>query len=403
MSKVYIVAAKRTATGVQLGSLKDIDAPHLGAMVVKQCMEDIKLDPKNVDEVFMGEIFTAGVGGGPARQTAIYAGIPVEVTSSAVNMLCASAMKAMIHGFVYIKAGYRNVVVCGGQESMSRAPYLIPGLKARAGIKMGGYALEDHMLKDGLIDVFNNYHMGVTAENVAKQYGLTRLQLDEFAWNSICKAIKAVDSGAFDAEIVPVTIKTRKGDVVFARDETINRNTNLEKMGQIKPCFLKDGLITAATSSSINDGASAVILMSEEAVKKYNVKPLAELIGFGQAGVDPSVMGLGPIPAVRDVLKQTGFKLSQIDLVELNEAFAAQSIACLQDIAKENGTTYEELLTKTNVDGGAIALGHAVGQSGCRIVVTLAHALKRHNKEYGLAALCIGGGMGASVIIRNCK
>ncbi len=405
MSKIYIVAAKRTPVGVAQGTLKTIPAPKLGAIAVKACLDEIKLDPKEVGEVIMGEIFVAGVGGGPGRQTSIYAGIPAEICGSSCNMLCASAMKAIIHGFNCIKAGYKDVVVCGGQESMSRCPYLIPADKARWGVKMGQWKVEDHMLYDGLTDVFNNYHMGVTAENVVKQYGITREEMDKFAYNSHIKAAKAQKEGKFAAEIVPVTVKTKKGEVVMSDDETINYAPDLEKMAKVPACFIpadKGGTITAATSSSINDGASAVILMSEEAVKKYNVKPLAELVGWGQGGVDPSVMGLGPIVACRDVFKNTGMNMKQIDLVELNEAFAAQSIACIRDIAKDNGLTYDELYAKTNVDGGAIALGHAVGNSGCRIVVTLIHALRRYNKEYGLASLCIGGGMGTAVIVRNC-
>ncbi|MCK9199477.1 MAG: acetyl-CoA C-acetyltransferase [Bacilli bacterium] len=403
MSKVYIVAAKRTATGVQLGTLKDVKAPLLGAAVVKQMLADVKLDPKNVDEVFFGEIFTAGVGGGPARQTAIYAGIPNEITASAVNMLCASGMKAIIHGFTYIKAGFRDVVVAGGQESMTQAPYLIPGVKARSGIKMGDWKVQDHMLYDGLVDIFYNYHMGVTAENIAKQYGITRQEQDEFAWNSTVKAIKAIDNGVFDPEIVPIPIKTKKGEILFSRDETANRTTSLEKMGALKPAFSKDGTITAATSSSINDGASGVILMSEEACKKYNCKPLVEVISFGQAGVDPSVMGLGPVPAIRDALKRAKMELKQMDLIELNEAFAAQSIACIRDLAKEHGVSKEWIMERCNVNGGAIALGHAVGSSGSRITVTLIHELKRRNGEYGIASLCVGGGMGATLIVKNVK
>lgn len=400
MGKVYIVAARRTATGVQLGSLKDLKAPELGAIVAKQVMVDAKIEPSQIEEVFVGEIFTAGVGGGPARQTARLAGIPDEVTASAINMLCASGMKAIIHGFTYIKAGYRDLVLAVGQESMTQAPYLIP-YKARAGIKMGEFKVQDHMLHDGLVDIFYNYHMGVTAENVVKKYGFTRQEQDEFAWNSICKAIKADDAGVFKDEIVPITLKTRKGDVVFDRDETINRTTTLEKMGTLKPCFLKDGTVTAASSSGINDGASAVILASEEAVKKYNLPVLAEMVGWGQGGVDPSIMGLGPTPAIRDALNRCGLKLTDIDRIELNEAFAAQSLGVIKELSEEHGVSKEWILERTNVNGGAIALGHAVGSSGNRITVTLVRELLRSNTKYGLASLCIGGGMGATVIVKN--
>lgn len=402
MSKVYIVAARRTATGVQLGSLKDFRGPELGAIVAKAVMADAKVEPSQIEEVFVGEIFTAGVGGGPARQTARLAGIPDEITASAINMLCASGMKAIIHGFTYIKAGFRDLVLAVGQESMTQAPYLIP-YKARAGIKMGQFKVEDHMLHDGLVDIFYNYHMGVTAENVVKKYGITRLEQDTFAWNSICKAIKADDAGIFKGEIVPITIHTRKGDVVFDHDETINRNTTLEKMGTLKPCFIKDGSVTAASSSGINDGASAVILASEEAVKKYNLPVLAEMIGWGQGGVDPAIMGLGPTPAIRDALNRTGLKLTDIDRIELNEAFAAQSIGVVKELSEEHGVSKDWIMERTNVNGGAIALGHAVGSSGNRITVTLIHELIRSNKKYGLASLCIGGGMGATVIVKNPK
>lgn len=402
MSKVYVVSAKRTPTGVQLGTLKDISAPKLGAIASKAAMEQANVDPKNIEEVFTGQIFVAGSGGGPGRQTAIYAGVPSEVTASNTNMLCASAMKALIHGYVYLKAGYRHLVLVAGQESMTQAPYLIP-YKARAGIKMGEFKVQDHMLYDGLVDIFYNYHMGVTAENVAKMYNITREQQDEFAWNSICKALKAIDSGVFDPEIVPVTISTRKGDVVFARDETVNRTTSLEKMSKLRPCFLKDGTVTAASSSSINDGASAVVLADEEAVKKYKLKPMVEIIGFGQGGVDPSIMGLGPTPAVREVMKQTGLTLKDMDLIELNEAFAAQSLGVIKELCEEWKVSKEWIMERTNVNGGAIALGHAVGQSGVRILVTLIYEMLRRGVKYGLATLCVGGGMGAAVIVKNPK
>jgi acetyl-CoA C-acetyltransferase len=285
---------------------------------------------------------------------------------------------------------------------MTQAPYLIP-YKARAGIKMGEFKVQDHMLYDGLVDIFYNYHMGVTAENVAKMYNITREQQDEFAWNSICKALKAIDSGVFDPEIVPVTISTRKGDVVFARDETVNRTTSLEKMSKLRPCFLKDGTVTAASSSSINDGASAVVLADEEAVKKYKLKPMVEIIGFGQGGVDPSIMGLGPTPAVREVMKQTGLTLKDMDLIELNEAFAAQSLGVIKELCEEWKVSKEWIMERTNVNGGAIALGHAVGQSGVRILITLIYEMLRRGVKYGLATLCVGGGMGAAVIVKNPK
>jgi acetyl-CoA C-acetyltransferase len=404
VSRVFIVAAKRTATGSLLGALKDMPAPLLGAEVVKQLLKDSNLDGNDIDEIFVGNIYTAGLGGGPARQTQIFGGIPVEKTSSAVNMLCASGMKSIIHGYAYIKAGMRNIVLAAGQESMTRAPFLIPGLKMREGNKLGDFQVIDHMLMDGLVDPFNNYHMGVTAENIAKNYKISRERQDLFAFESQQKAIKAIDDGVFDAEIVPLTLKSKKGDIVFNRDETVNRTTSLEKMSQLKPVFVKDGgTVTAANASSINDGASGVILASEDAIKKHNLKPLAEIIGFGQGGVDPSIMGIAPVEAVKDALTRANMDLSQIQLIELNEAFAAQTLAVLDDLAKDYKVDRNHLGAITNVNGGGIALGHAVGSSGNRITVSLIYEMKRRNLDYGLATLCIGGGMGTALIIKNIK
>lgn len=403
MEKVFIVAARRTATGSFLGTLKDMPAPLLGAEVVKQLLKDAKLEGKDIDEVFVGNIYTAGLGGGPARQTQIYGGIPVEKTASAVNMLCASGMKSIIHGFAYIRAGLRNVILAAGQESMTRAPFLINGLKMREGNKMGDFNLVDHMLHDGLMDPFNNYHMGVTAENLAKQYNISRKEQDEFSFNSQQKAIKAVDGGVFDQEIVPLTIKSKKGDFIFSRDETMNRTTSLEKLSLLKPAFQKDGTVTAGNASTLNDGASGVILASESAVKKFNLKPLAEVIAFGQGGVDPSVMGIAPVHAVVDALNNSKMELKDIELIELNEAFASQSMAVLNELSRIYKVDKKHLYDITNVNGGGIALGHAVGSSGNRITVSLIYEMKRRNLNYGLATLCIGGGMGTALIIKNVK
>jgi len=316
-------------------------------------------------------------------------------------MICGSGMKSVLNAYVNIKANMANVIVAGGVESMSQAPYLVDG-KVRNGVKMGSFNLVDYMILDGLTDAFNGYHMGITAENVVDQYQLTREEQDDFAWVSQQKAINADDKGLFKDEIIPVVIKTRKGDIVFEKDEYINRTTTREKIGSLRPAFKKDGSVTAANSSGINDGVSFVVVASEEAVKKYNLTPLVEIIGVGQAGVDPSVMGLGPIPAIKNVLEHANLKLSDIDTLELNEAFAAQSLGVIKGLAKEHGMSEEEIIAKTNPNGGAIALGHPVGASGNRIIVTLIHNMLRDkNNKLGLASLCIGGGMGTAVVLKK--
>lgn len=400
MRKVYVVAAKRTATGSMLGSLKNIDATDFGAEVVKALLAETKVEGKDVSEVIVGNVLSAGLGQGPGRQVAVKAGVPVEVPAYSVNMLCGSGMKSIMTGFTAIRDGFDEIVIAGGIESMSRAPHLVPS-SIRGGVKMGDFKLTDHMIYDALTDAYSQVHMGVTAENIAKKYGITRQEQDEFAYASQVKAIKAVDDGLFDGEIVPIVIKDRKGDIIFNRDEYPNRTTNLEKLAALRPAFVKDGSVTAGNSSGINDGASFVMLMSEEAVKKYNLKPLAEIVGIGQGGVDPQYMGLGPVAAIGDVMKRSGYELKDMEVVELNEAFAAQSLGVLKSLVEEHGVTLEELLKKTNIQGGAIALGHPVGASGARILVTLVHIMQRHDHKVGLASLCIGGGMGTAVILKR--
>ena len=400
MRKVYVVAAKRTATGSMLGSLKNIDATDFGAEVVKALLAETKVEGKDVSEVIVGNVLSAGLGQGPGRQVAVKAGVPVEVPAYSVNMLCGSGMKSIMTGFTAIRDGFDEIVIAGGIESMSRAPHLVPS-SIRGGVKMGDFKLTDHMIYDALTDAYSQVHMGVTAENIAKKYGITRQEQDEFAYASQVKAIKAVDDGSFDGEIVPIVIKDRKGDIIFNRDEYPNRTTNLEKLAALRPAFVKDGSVTAGNSSGINDGASFVMLMSEEAVKKYNLKPLAEIVGIGQGGVDPQYMGLGPVAAIGDVMKRSGYELKDMEVVELNEAFAAQSLGVLKSLVEEHGVTLEELLKKTNIQGGAIALGHPVGASGARILVTLVHIMQRHDHKVGLASLCIGGGMGTAVILKR--
>ena len=309
-------------------------------------------------------------------------------------------MKSIMNAYASIKAKMANLIVAGGVESMSQAPYLVPA-KARDGVRMGDLNLADHLLKDALVDVFNNYHMGVTAENIVKKYGISREEQDAFALKSQEKAIKAVDSGAFDPEIVPIEVKTRKETLLISRDEYPNRTTNAEKMAKLRPAFLPDGTVTAGSSSGINDGASFVIVASEEAVKQYQLPVLAEIISVGQGGVDPSVMGLGPVPAIREALNNAKMTLKQMELVELNEAFAAQSLGVVKELVEEHQIDRDELLNKTNINGGAIALGHPLGNSGNRITVTLLYGLMATKRTYGLASLCIGGGMGTAIVIKR--
>ena len=367
---------------------------------VKALLAETKVEGKDVSEVIVGNVLSAGLGQGPGRQVAVKAGVPVEVPAYSVNMLCGSGMKSIMTGFTAIRDGFDEIVIAGGIESMSRAPHLVPS-SIRGGVKMGDFKLTDHMIYDALTDAYSQVHMGVTAENIAKKFGITRQEQDEFAYASQVKAIKAVDDGLFDGEIVPIVIKDRKGDIIFNRDEYPNRTTNLEKLAALRPAFVKDGSVTAGNSSGINDGASFVMLMSEEAVKKYNLKPLVEIVGIGQGGVDPQYMGLGPVAAIGDVMKRSGYKLKDMEVVELNEAFAAQSLGVLKSLVEEHGGTLVELLKKTNIQGGAIALGHPVGASGARILVTLVHIMQRHDHKVGLASLCIGGGMGTAVILKR--
>ncbi|MGB7594891.1 MAG: acetyl-CoA C-acetyltransferase [Erysipelotrichaceae bacterium] len=400
MNKVYIVAAKRTALGSHLGSLKGTSASDMGSAVIKALLDQTKIDPACIDEVMMGNILPAGQGQGIARQCSIKAGIPVSVPAYGVNMVCGSGMKSVMNAYMEIKAGVSDVVIAGGTENMSAAPYLMPK-EVRTGIKMGDITMKDHMLTDALWDAFDGLHMGVTAENIASKYSITREEQDAFAYESQKKAIKAVDAGVFADEIVPIEVKIGRDTVMFATDEYPNRKTDLEKLGTLRPAFKKDGTVTAGTSSGINDGASAVMVVSEEALLKYNLKPMVEIIGIGQGGVEPSLMGLGPTPAIRNALKMAKIKLQEIDVLELNEAFAAQSLGVMHELIEEHGITKEELLAKTNPNGGAIALGHPVGASGNRILVTLVNEMLKMDVTYGLASLCIGGGMGTAVVVKK--
>ena len=398
--KTYIVAAKRTAIGKFLGSLSGFGAGELGAIVIKNILSETGIDPHLVDQVIVGNVLSAGQGQGIARQAAIKGGIPEHVPAYGIDMVCGSGMKSVMLGCAEIDMGNADIIIAGGIESMSNTPFML-GSALRNGQKMGDFKAVDHMVFDGLTDIFNNYHMGITAENVAEKYGISRQEQDNFAYESQQKAIKAVDSGAFAKEIVPIEIVNKKETIVFDKDEYPNRASTIEKLAALKPAFKKDGTVTAGNASGVNDGASFVVLMSEKKVKELNIKPLAEVIAYGQGGVAPQVMGLGPVPAIRQALKRANMGLQQMDILELNEAFAAQSLGVVKELCTEHQVTKEWIFEKTNLHGGAIALGHPIGASGNRILVTLVHALHLHDKEYGLASLCIGGGMGTAIIIKK--
>ena len=389
MSRVAIVSAKRTAIGSFGGSLKDIPAATLGAEVVKKSLEEINLSPTLVDEVIFGNVLGAGLGQNIARQIAIFAGVPQEKSAFVVNKVCGSGLKSVVLGAQSILLGDNDIVVCGGVENMSTAPYYTKD--ARFGAKLGNFELEDSIIHDGLTDAFENYHMGITAENIAEQFFISRKQQDEFAVLSQQKASTAIEKGKFSNEIVPITIKTRKEEKVFDTDEFVRPSTNLESLAKLRPAFKKDGTVTAGNASGINDGAACVILMSEKRASELGINILGFIDGYATAGLDNKVMGLGPIPATRKVLDKLNLTTDDIDLFELNEAFAAQSIAVLNELNLDT--------SKVNINGGAIALGHPIGASGCRILVSLVHELINENKNRGLCSLCIGGGQGISVVI----
>ena len=419
MKEVYVVNCCRTAIGSFGGSLKDTPAAEMGAVVIKEALNRAGVKPENVDEVMFGCILTAGLGQNPARQAALKAGVPISVPAYTVGMVCGSDMKSVIEGARAILTGDANIVVAGGTENMSAAPYAIPA--ARWGARMGDNKMVDTMIKDGLWDAYNNYHMGTTAENICDVWGITREELDEFAASSQNKAEAALNSGRFNDEIVPVMIKKKKEMVEFKVDEFPRAGVTAEGISKLRGAFpvgpegVEEAIehtfpvtqaheadtkkhvqrVTAANASGINDGAAAIILASGEAVEKYGLKPMAKLVSWGQGGVDPKIMGVGPVPASRQAMEKAGLKIEDMDLVEANEAFAAQSIA----VARELGFD----MSKVNVNGGAIALGHPVGASGARIIVTLLHEMaKRPEAKKGLATLCIGGGMGVATIFEKC-
>ncbi len=401
MEKVYIVAAKRTAIGKFLGTLANVHPVDIAVPVVKQILADTKLEPSTIDEVIVGNVLMAGHKQGVARQIAVNSGIPNDVPAYGLNMICGSGMKSVMQGYVDIIAKQADIVLAGGTESMSTAAYVIPGTMMRNGQKMGDFKVVDHMVLDGLTDAFSGLHMGITAENVAEQLNIKREAQDIFAYQSQQKAIAAIDAGRFKAEIVPVVIPNKKGNIVFDTDEFPNRTTSPDKLAALKPAFKNDGTVTAGNASGINDGASFVMLASESAVNKYGLEPIVEIIGIGQAGVEPSVMGLGPVPAIKKALRMADKKLLDMDVLELNEAFAAQSLGVMQLLCGEHGVAAEWLGGRTNGNGGAIALGHPIGASGNRIIVSLIHEMKRSGNTLGLASLCIGGGMGTAIIMKK--
>lgn len=390
--EVVVVSAVRTAIGSFQGSLKDVPATKLGAIVIKEALAKAGLEPNQVSEVIMGNVLQAGLGQNPARQASIQAGLPETVPSMTINKVCGSGLKAVHLATQAIIAGDADIVVAGGMENMSQAPYLLKN--AREGFRMGDQKVVDSMISDGLWCAFNDYHMGITAENLCDRYEITREQQDEFSARSQERAVQAIDAGKFKEEIVAVEIPQRKGDpIVFDTDEYPKRGTSAEKLGKLRPAFKKEGSVTAGNASGINDGAAAVVVMSKEKADELGLTPLATIVANASAGVDPSVMGIGPVQAVKNVFEKSGLTMADIDLVEANEAFAAQSIAVDRELAFDHD--------KLNVNGGAIALGHPIGASGARIFVSLLHEMTKQDAKTGLATLCIGGGQGVATIVKR--
>jgi len=391
MREVVIVSAVRTAIGKFGGALKDVKAVELGGIVIKEALSRANIDPALVDEVVFGNVLQVGQGQNPARQALMAGGIPKEVPAFTINKVCGSGLRAVSLAAQMIKAGDADIIVACGMENMSMTPYVLHG--ARWGMRMGDGKLVDEMVNAGLWDTFNDYHMGVTAENIAEQWGITREMQDEFSASSQQKAENAIKTGRFKDEIVPVVIKSRKGDIVFDTDEFPRFGTTAELLSKLKPAFKKEGTVTAGNSSGINDGAAALVIMSAEKAEELGVKPLAKIISYGSKGLDPSIMGYGPFYATKVALEKAGMTVEDLDLIEANEAFAAQSLAIAKDLKLD--------MDKVNVNGGAIALGHPIGCSGARILTSLIYEMKKRELKTGLATLCIGGGMGTSIIIER--
>ena len=391
MKKIVLAGACRTAIGTMGGALSTVPAAELGSVVIKEALNRAGIPAEQVDHVYMGCVIQAGLGQNVARQASLKAGLPVTTPAVTVNVVCGSGLNCVNMAAQMIEAGDADIVVAGGMESMSLAPYAM--MKGRYGYRMGNATLVDTMVNDALWDAFNNYHMGITAENVAEQWHLTREMLDEFSANSQQKCEKAMAEGKFKDEIVPVEVKGKKGSVIVDTDEGPRPGTTVETLARLKPAFKKDGIATAGNASGINDGAAAIVVMSEEKAKELGVKPMATWVGGALGGVDPSIMGVGPVAAVNKLMKKLDMKVADMDLIEANEAFAAQSLAVGHDLEFDPA--------KLNVNGGAIALGHPVGASGCRILVTLLHEMQRRDAKTGLATLCIGGGMGCATVVKR--
>ncbi|SDS27528.1 acetyl-CoA C-acetyltransferase [Pseudomonas oryzae] len=392
MNDVVIVAATRTAIGSFQGALSGISAPDLGAAVIRQVLEQSGVQPQDIDEVILGQVLTAGSGQNPARQAAIKAGLPHEVPALTLNKVCGSGLKAVQLAVQAIRCGDAELIIAGGQENMSLSPYVLP--KARTGLRMGHAQLQDSMIQDGLWDAFNDYHMGITAENLAKRFEITREEQDAFAAASQQKAAAAIEAGTFKDEITPILIPQRKGDpLVFATDEQPRGDTTYDSLAKLKPAFSKDGSVTAGNASSINDGAAVVLLASAKKAAELGLPVLAKVKAYASSGVDPAIMGIGPVSATRLCLEKAGWSLADLDRVEANEAFAVQALSVNKELGWDT--------SKVNVNGGAIALGHPIGASGCRILVTLLHELQRSNLSKGLTTLCIGGGQGVALAIER--
>ena len=390
MPDIVITHALRTAIGKFGGSLAKTPAPELGATVIRALLTQSGVKAEEISEVILGQVLTAGSGQNPARQSSIKAGLPYAIPAMTINKVCGSGLKAVMLAAQAVQCGDAEIIIAGGQENMSAAPHVLPG--SRDGFRMGDAKLVDSMIVDGLWDVYNQYHMGTTAENVAKQYGISRAQQDEFAVASQNKAEAAQKAGRFKDEITPVLIPQRKGDpIAFTADEFVKSGTTLDSVAALRPAFAKDGTVTAANASGLNDGAAAVIVMSAERAGKLGLKPLARIEAFASSGVDPAIMGMGPVSASRRCLEKAGWKPADLDLMEINEAFAAQACAVNQEMGWD--------ISRINVNGGAIALGHPIGASGCRVLVTLLHEMGRRNAKRGLASLCIGGGMGVALAV----
>jgi len=388
MKDIYLVSCCRTAIGSFGGALKDTPAAKLGEIAAKEAINRAGIKPSDVDEVLFGCVLTAGIGQNVARQVSIGAGIPVEATATSINLVCGSGMKTVIEAARTILAGDAEIVLAGGTENMTQAPYTMPA--ARYGARMGNTTMYDTMVGDGLTDAFNKYHMGITAENICDKWELTREEIDEFSAASQAKAAAAIEAGKFEAEIVPVPVRVKKDTVDFKVDE-FPRATTAEALGKLRPAFKPDGgRVTAGNSSGINDGAAALVIASGDAVAKLGLKPIAKLVSWGQGGVNPEIMGIGPVPASKQALEKAGLTVADMDLIEANEAFAAQAVAVAKDLKFD--------MSKVNVNGGAIALGHPIGASGARVIVTLVHEMQKRDAKYGLATLCIGGGMGIATV-----